>query len=301
MVIALKSELEQQPDVNPAPAPIPNPAPPAPGVPPAPEPTPPPASPETAEQKAYRLEIENAELRGKTSVLEKQPEPKPAAPEPIPRSQREIQWDQTKVIVNGHINTMSDDDFESRYNYKKAEAQNQIVQGDNQLINEKTIERTTKMEAENKLYAKYGNDYGEVSDEMNRILMDAAPEVKSNPTRLTSYLERQFKAIRKPKKDPAPSPASPPTGDPMNKRITNFDIHAPIPAPPNPNAAPKETPIDPSIAHIINAFGTQSSDDRITSEEERKQYESPNIRMDLGKTGGKRVVFRDPKKGFERI
>jgi len=64
------------------------------------------------------------------------------------------------------------------------------------------------------------------------------------------------------------------------------------------SAEPKTTPVDPSISHILNGF---SDENKITSEEERKEYESPNIRMDLGRSGGKNVVFRDPKKGFERI
>ena len=291
----LSKEIE-----NPNPTPTPTPPEPAP---PAPEPTPPPQPPvnETPEQKAHRLEIENAELRGKTSVLEKQPEPKPAEPAPLPRSEKEIQWEQTKTIANGHINTLSDEDFEQRYKASKAQVQGQIAAGDAQLANEKTLERTTKIEAENKMYAKYGPEYAEVADQMDHILMDAAPEVKKDPKRLANYLDRQFKAIRKPKTPPK-APATPPPGDPMNRgRITNFDTPNPIPAPPKNPEAPKETPVDSSVSHIINAFGTQRPEDRITSEEERKRFESPNIPMNLGKSGGKNVVFRDPKKGFERV
>ena len=151
------------------------------------------------------------------------------------------------------------------------------------------------------MYAKYGPEYAEISDQMTVIISEASTEVRNDPVRLANYIDRQFKAIRKPKKEPPAAPATPPTGDPMQRRISNFDTPNPIPAPPaNPNT-PKVTPVDPGIAHIINSFGTQNPDDRITSEEERKKFESPNIRMDLGKTGGKHVVFRDPKKGFERI
>jgi len=291
MTVALRSELEKETPPNPTPAPtppVPDPTPPAPVAPPIQEPTPP---VETPEQKSHRLEIENAELRGKTSVLEKPPEPK--EPAPMPRSQKELQWEQTKVLVNGHINSMSDEDFETHYKFNKATAQGQIVSGDNTISAEKTAERTTKIEAENKLYAKYGPEYAEVADEMTGIISDASPEVRNDPVRLAKFLERQFKAIRKPKKEEPPAPPAPP-GDPMQRRITNFDTPNPIPAPPAKEGETKKTPVDPSMAHITKAFG-------IESEEERKQYESPNIRMDLGRSGGKNVVFRDPKKGFERI
>lgn len=279
MPAVLKSELEKNND--------PQPLPPA----PAPAAIPPVSEPETPEQKSHRLELENAELRGKTSVLEK--EPPAQEPAPMPRPQRELQWEQTKILVNGHIGSMTEEDFETKYGVSKSIAQGQIVTGDQQISTEKTAERTTKMEAENKLYAKYGPEYAEVADEMSSIILEASPEVRNDPKRLASYIERQFKAIRKPKKEEPKAPV-PVSGDPMQRRISNFDNSDPIPAPAaNPNE-PKKTPVDPSFSHILKQF-------KIDSEEERQKYMSENIRMDMGRSGGKSVILADEKKGFERV
>jgi len=246
-------------------------------------PTPPPPAPESTEEKLRKLELENAELRGKASVLEKpKEEPKPSFVES--KSPREVQWEQTKTTVTGHISSMSDEDFEAAYKMSKDQARAQVAQGDQQLYTEKMNERTARMEAENRLYRKFP-DYSDFEDEIREAVNDAAPEIRQDPTRLMKYLERHYKAAK------AGRPAPKPKEDPMNRRVIDGGFEKPNPAPDlNRPPAPRTEEMKEDHRAICQNFG-------IETEEERKQFMGNEIPMNMG--GG--IVFRNSKKGFEKI
>ena len=278
-------KLQTEQEIENPPAPMPPEVDPNPPQPPSAPP------PETPEEKAHRLEIENAELRGRQSVFEKKPEPIKTAPVET-KSAQETQWETTKSTVNSHLSALDDEKFEEQYKMSKADARAQVAQGDQKMQAIKTNERTARMEAENRLYRKY-QDYGEFENEVRESIADAAPEIRQDPERLSRYLERHYKAASATKPKPPAAPKTP-EGNPMNRRIVNQDF-----VPPNPSANPtnqknlqsrKPGEIAPENAKYCKAFGVET-------EEERQSFMKPEIEMNMG--GG--IVLRDPAKGFEKI
>ena len=228
---------------------------------------------ETVEEKAHRLELELAEAKGKLSVSQ----PSPRAETPLTLNAQEVQWQNTKNQVFGDASALSDEDFSERYKMSKADAKLQIYQYDNQIKDQKMAERTARMEAENTLLAKYGKEYGEVSDKVREAIQDASPEVRQDPEKLSRYLERSFKSIQVETLKPKPVFRREET--PIRRIVNDFER----PSVSNSSEEKsknkdKNDALEPEFAPLAAQFG-------ITSKSERDQYridKNPYIEMDFG-------------------
>lgn len=245
-----------------------------------------PAAAEIASQESDRvrkIEIENAELRGKNSALESF---RTSAPSVDSTTQARNQWKQT---VLGDMNGMSDDDFRSKYKFEKYQATAAILENEFTTSDTKNKEQIAELRAENRLVAKYGKDFGDVRDKVDEMVAMASPEIRQDPKKLEKFMETAYLAASKEK--PATPIAAKSKGNDMQRRIVNsLERPTPVAQGGQRTAEAKDT-LAPEYQKLGRAFG-------LTSEKERKALLETNyVPMELGNG----LVYRDPSRGVEKI
>lgn len=232
------------------------------------------------EDEVTRLKIENAEQRGRLSILQKT------------QSDPRINHEQTKISVFQDANNMDDEAFFNKYRMQKHMATAAVLEQEQRMTKAETRQELAEARASSELSARYGTDYFKYKDQVEETLNDLSPEVRQDPKRLAKHLERTYKALAVDRPTPKPKSVS---GDESRRRITS-DFEKPIPESDprkNEDLKPKDE-IEEQFRPLAKAIG-------LTSESERVKYKSivdsgEFVPMDLG--GG--VSFSDPAKGFER-
>ncbi len=225
--------------------------------------------------------LEAAELRGKLSVLQK------AAPDP--RNNHE----QTKLTVFQDANTLSDEDFQKKYNMQKYMATAAVLEQENRRTKSETQQELAEARASSELSARYGTEYFRFKDQIEDTLGDLAPEVRQDPKRLAKHLERTFKALSS--EAPKPKPKVVNAND-RRQVVSDFD------KPTGERGARKAAEDDAAPDEIEEQYRPLAKAVGLSSESERVKYKAmvdagEFVPMDLG--GG--IRFADPAKGFERV
>jgi hypothetical protein len=227
---------------------------------------------ETPEQKAHRLEVENAELRGRNSVLDKN---KPAAAD----QRAALQNAKTNVFTDA--NNLSDEDFEGRYKMSKSVAMSSVLEQENRFTAQETKRLNAEARAEAQLSAELGAEFYRYKDKIN--LDDLSEEARQDPTRLARFMKTQLKALMT--KVPKKSAVSD-----RSKVVTDFDAPQPAAAAKAKEPLKKSDEIAEEDRELARLMGLDKESDRV-------RFSSDVVEMDMG--GG--YVFRDAKKGFEKV
>ena len=232
---------------------------------------------ENKDHAARRLELENAELKGKVEAF--QTIAKSTEKSNSTASKDEETW---KNAALNDINILSDEEFIAKYKNNKMQVNTALLQYDFQKQTASQRQQISELRAENRMTAKYSN-FSEYKDQIQEAMNDAAPEVKQDPERLTKVMERAYLAALN-------NPSTKNKEVPMDRRsiqTTNFEK-------PRAHVDKKqensdEIPVE--YAPICNAFG-------IRSEKERQQYLNTD---EIETQFGNGYVLRDSKKGFEKV
>lgn len=224
------------------------------------------------DDSARKLELENAELKGKISAFETISKTSPKADQP--NSQ-----DAWKTQALSDINVLNDEEFNAKYKYSKLQVNTAILQHE---FNQQTSQQKTQfaeLRAENQMISKH-SDFMDYKDAVREAINDASPEVRQDPERLSKVMERAYLAAVKEK---------PKAKESMERKqiASNFER----PTPKTEIKKPDNDEIPEEHRAICNKFG-------IKSEKERKALmASDDCETDFG--GG--YVFRDREKGFEKV
>jgi hypothetical protein len=225
------------------------------------------------DEEKRKLEIENAELRGKASAFETISKNSISSKEPT-------QADQWKSTALADINGLNDDDFQTKYKYSKLQVNSAILQNDFQTQTVAQNQKFAKIEAENKIVTKHP-DFFEYSKEIQDAIDEVAPEVRQDPERLAKVMERAYLAASK---------GSTKKENVVERKHITTGFEKPSPK----REVSKQNDNDEipeEFSKTCKAFG-------LTSEKERKSLmESIYVETNFGNG----IVLRDPEKGFEKI
>lgn len=242
--------------------------------------------------KARELELQLAEARGKLSMVDsKKPE---ATPAPT-MSSEEQQYYNAKNVVMQDASNLDDDAFKNKYNMDKASVRLHYLEYERNMDRQKNAEQLAKMSAENEILAKYGKDFAKYRSDVTEAINEASPEVRRDAMRLAKFMERTFLALSRDEKPDTPvvtrtSKKETKAGEPV-RRITN-DFDAPSENPIEKNKGKKEEndELEGEDLEVGRHFG-------IFTKSEREKYSGRYLEMNFGNG----VVFKDPKRGFEKV
>lgn len=225
------------------------------------------------EDEVTRLKIENAEQRGRLSVLQNQAG--------VPKNDPRTVLQQTKAQVFADANNLSDEDFEGKYRMAKHLATASILEQQSNITEQENKRLNAEARAEAELSARYGADFYRFKGRIEESLEDLSDAARQDPKRLAKHMERQLKSymVSKPKS----------RVEDRKKVVQDFD--APQPAGKKPEEKLKKSDdIKEEDRSLANAMG-------LKSESERLKYMNPFVEMNMGDG----LVFRDPAKGFEKV
>lgn len=228
-----------------------------------------------------RLKIENAEQRGRLSVLQK------ATSAPANNH------DQVKLTVFQDANNLSDEDFQTKYKMAKHMATASVLERENAMTKAETRQELAEARASSELSARYGTDYFKYKDQVEDTLADLSSEVRQDPKRLAKHMERVFKAVSGERGAAKPKSVA---GDESRRKVVK-DFEPPI-----NDAAGKKPANDEHQDEIEEQYRPLAKAIGLSSESERLKFKTicdngEFVPMELG--GG--VVFADPAKGFEKV
>lgn len=234
---------------------------------------------EEEDNEAERLKIENAEMRGKLSVLQGS-------------KTTQNNHEQIKLQVFQDANSLSDEDFQTKYKMAKHMATASVLEQENRMSKAETKQELAEARASSELSAKYGPDYFKYKEQVEETLADLSPEVRQDPKRLAKHMERTFKALSTERTPAKPKSVA---GDESRRKIVK-DFERPT-----PEADAREHKEEDQNDEVEEQFRPLAKAIGITSESERLKYKEivdkgEFVPMELG--GG--VVFADPNKGFEK-
>lgn len=227
---------------------------------------------------AKKLELENAELKGRISAFE-------SIAKSTPQPQTQNQADAWKQVAYNDINTLDDDEFETKYKNKKHQVSAAILEYEIKTQSAQTRQEVAELKAENKLMSKYP-DLHKYDNVIREALTDSSPEVKQDPERLARVMERAYLAAAK--ENPAPKKKE----ESMERRQIQANFEKPSPKfAGNPGKGNENDEIPGEFAPICRAFGIQSEKER------RALMETDEVETDYGNG----IVFRRSEKGFEKV
>lgn len=221
---------------------------------------------------AKKLELENAELKGKVSAFETISKSSPKVDQP---NNQEV-W---KNQALQDSNTLNDEEFQTKYKYNKLEVTRAILQYEftQQTTQQKT--QFAELRAENQMIAKH-SDFWDYKDAIKEAVEDVSPEVKQDPERLAKVMERAYLAASKDK---------PKGKEPMQRSQITSNFERPTPKDNSQKKTSDEIPAE--YAERNKKFG-------ITSEKERQALIATD---DCETDFGAGYVLRDRAKGFEKV
>lgn len=234
----------------------------------------------TDSEELLNAKLEAAELRGKLSVLQK-----------VQPAQRN-NYEQTKITVFQDANTLSDDDFQRKYNMAKHMATASVLEQENRMTKQETKQELAEARASSELSARYGTEYFKFKDQIEDTLNDLSSEVRQDPKRLAKHMERVYKSIAT---ERPLTKAKPISSEDIRRKITpDFEK-------PTPEAQARKAAEDAASDEIEDQYRPLARAVGLSSESERVKYKAmvdggEFVPMELG--GG--VTFSDPAKGFER-
>ncbi len=229
-----------------------------------------------------QLELENAELRGKTSALQ-------SLSRPADTQSQQNQW---KTVILSDMNALSDEDFKTKYKYEKYQATAAILEQEYQASSAKTKQEIAELRAEQRLGSKYGKDFYEVKSEVDDMVSQASFEVRQDPEKLAKFMEKAYLAASKDKKPAVPlvKGEEKPKGEGVKRIVSSFEKPSPVPQGSGRNEEGKDE-LPEEYRSLGKAF-------KITSEKERQELLKDNyVPVELGAG----LVFRNPEKGIEKV
>lgn len=230
------------------------------------------------DEAARKVELENAELRGKVSAFE-------SISKNVPGGTMQNNQDQWKINALTDSNNLNDEEFQSKYKVSKLAAAQAIHEYEIKNLSESQSRKFAKIEAENKLLSKYPDLY-ENQQAIQEAINDASPEVRADSDRLAKAIERAYLAERK---------INPTKGQLVERKNISSGFEKPVPRNGGSGRVVESDEIPAEYAGITKRFG-------LTSEKERQRLmSSDDVETDFGFQDGKRIVFRDREKGFEQV
>lgn len=229
---------------------------------------------DTSIEEKRRLEIENAEMRGRLSVIDEQK-----------RTVNTNSTEQIKAKVMGDVNGLEDDKFQELYHMTKSQAVAAIYEQENKQSRVEMRRATAEAEANSEMGIKYGSEYYRFKNQIDESIADLSDEARTDPKRLAKHKERMFLSLQK-------ETAIRSNKDDSRKKIVN-DFEPPTPPIDKKNEEIKNEEIPDKYRSLTKVFG-------LKDEKERKEYmqmikDGSFVPMDMG--GG--MVFRHPDRGFE--
>lgn len=226
------------------------------------------------EEEKRRLELENAEMKGRLSALKEQPRPQPTNTH-----------EQTKQRVYADAAGMDDENFQKVYGMSKDQAKLTIVEREAAMSRTESRRAMAEAEAKTEMATKYGTDFYLYKGQVEDAVADLSEEVRSDPSRLSKAVERIYLGLRKDSKAPSKE-------DPRKKIVSDF-------SPPTPSIDAEKKP---DAKEIPEAYKPLSKVFGIKDETERQELmktikEGEYVPMNMG--GG--IWFKHPDRGFERV
>jgi len=234
-----------------------------------------PISTPDVDEAARKLELENAELKGKVSAFQE-------ISKNVPRETSQANPDQWKINAIQDSNSLNDEEFFNKYKHTKLQAAQAIHEYEIKNLSESQSRKFAKIEAENKLLSKYPDLY-EHDASIQEAINDASPEVRSDPDRLAKAIERAYLANQK--------GSAKPKGEPMERKQISSGFEKPLPRSGGVSRKEESDAIPEEYAYICKKMG-------ITSEKERQKWMKSD---DIETHFGDGIVLRDREKGFEKV
>lgn len=227
------------------------------------------------QEAARKLELENAELKGKVSAFQE-------ISKNVPRGTSENSQEQWKINAISDSNSLNDEEFQNKYKVSKLAAAQAIHEYEIKNLSESQSQKFAKIEAENKLLSKYPDLY-EHSNLIQEAIGDASPEVRRDSERLAKVIERAYLATQK----SAPKAK----GEAVERKQIASNFEKPIPRGNGVQRKEESDEIPEEYAFICKKMG-------ITSEKERQKWMKSD---DIETHFGDGIVLRDREKGFEKV
>ena len=235
--------------------------------------------------REHELELELAEKRGELKALKNNANPT-----------GQMSIEQTKQLVFGDINNLTDEDFQKKYKTSKHAASMTVMDADNRQTKAEAKQLHAEAISTSSLSAKYGTDFYKFKNQILEDVNDLADTAKQDPEKLQRWMERQYLALSKDEGRPIQKKST----DDRRKVVEDFEK-------PTVEVDGKKEIDNPANDEIKDVVPPDSdiSDQRLAhsmglhSEKERKQYADKNliyVDMELGDG----YHFGDPKRGFER-
>lgn len=222
-----------------------------------------------------KLELENAELKGKVSAFE-------TISKNVPHGTETNNQEQWKITAITDSNNLNDEEFQAKYKVSKLQAAQAIHEYEIKNLSESQSRKFAKIEAENKLLSKYPDLY-ENSSIIQEAINDASPEVRADSERLAKVIERAYLASQK---------TSPKTkGETVERKNISSAFEKPLPRGNGSQRKEESDEIPDEYAFICKKMG-------ITSEKERQKWMKSD---DIETHFGDGIVLRDREKGFEKV
>lgn len=229
------------------------------------------------EDRIHQLEIEKARLEGEVKARTA-----PVAPASDNK--------QIKTQVWADVNVLDDDAFKAKWGSEKYKATAALLEQDFQASDTKNKQEIATLRAEQRLAAKYKDDFYDLKPEIDEVLSLASADVRQDPDKLAKLMETAYFAA----KGKAPAPKAKPKGDLMDRKKISGGFERPSGAPPaeNREEAEDKDALASEYQQLGAAFG-------LRSEKERKQLMASDIiPMDLGNGkiyNGREVVDKPGK------
>lgn len=233
------------------------------------------------QDELLNAKLEAAELRGQLKVLKGDQ----------PNGQNSHA--QIKQAVFNDANSLSDEDFQTKYRMAKHMATASVLEREGAMTKSEMKQELAEARAASELSGRYGSEYYKHKDKIEETLADLSPEVRQDSKRLAVHMERVYKSLAIDR----PKPKTAAEKEEVRRRMTpDFEkptIEAGNGKDKDENADKDE--IEEAYRPLAKAVG-------LSSETERRKYKAmidggEFVPMELG--GG--VTFSDPVKGFERV
>lgn len=234
-----------------------------------------------SEDEKHRLELENAELRGRMAERDKFEKKEPTV------DTHEI----NKQRILADSNNMTDEDFEKIYKMPKHQAVAYTLDQDNRRTKYESKKAIAEAEAKTEMAAKYGADFYRFKNECESALEDLSPEARQDPKKVAAYMERIYRGLSTEK---TKSPTGKEVDSSRKKIVSDFEK-------PKPDAEKvkkeltDEDLVEEQHRPLANVLGLRSEKER--KEMMELQAKGGYIPMNMG--GGK--WFKDPSRGFEKV
>lgn len=228
------------------------------------------------EEEKRRLEIENAEMRGRLSAIKEQPKATPVN-----------SHEQTKQRVYADVASMDDEQFQSAYKMSKDAAKMTIMERETDMSRKESRRAIAEAEAKAEMGIKYGADFYRYKNHIEEAVADLSDEAKSDPQRLSRAMERIYLSLQK-------EGVIKTTKDDARKKIVP-DFEKPMPGGDKTERTLENDEVVETYRPFSKVFG-------IRSEKERKDLmktidEGEFVPMDMGNG----YWFKNPARGFERV